>query len=113
VALGEAVDHGHRFDRHLIHSRGLKLWTADDLNLVAPSKTGTYTIDNASNQPTKHFRHQPLHRQERYRQGARLPVRKTADRPGNDAVAVQLRKQVARALSVQASYTWFARDRRM
>jgi hypothetical protein len=89
----------------LIHSRGLKLWTGDDLNLVAPTKAVTYTIDNASNQATGTFatnvftvKNDPSK--------AHAYQFENGGSSWYDAAVVQLRKQVARTLSVQASYTW-------
>jgi len=90
---------------NLINSRGLKLWSATDLNLAAPTKTETYTIDNASNQPTSTFatsiwtaRNDPGH--------AHVYQVGNEGASWYDAAVVQLRKQLARTLSVQASYTW-------
>jgi len=90
---------------NLIHGRGLKLWTADDQNLVAPTKTETYTIENASNQQASTYvigvynaKNDPAK--------AHAYQFENGGSSWYDAVAVQLRKQLARTLSVQASYTW-------
>jgi hypothetical protein len=90
---------------NLIYNRGMKLWTATDLNLAVPTTTETYTVDNVSNQPTSTFLTNIYTARN---DTARAQVLQF-DNGGSswyDAAVVQLRKQVARALSVQASYTW-------
>jgi len=90
---------------NLIHGRGLKLWTASDMNLAAPTKTETYTVDNASNQQVSTFATNVYTARN---DGAKAHAYQFENGGSSwyDAVAVQVRKQVARALSVQASYTW-------
>jgi hypothetical protein len=85
--------------------RGQKLWTASDLNLVAPTKTATYTIENANNQATSTFATNVYTVRN---DGTKAQVFQVENGGSSwyDAVVVQLRKQVARTLSVQASYTW-------
>jgi hypothetical protein len=88
-----------------IDSRGLKLVSASDLNLAAPTVTETYTIDNASNQPTSTLATNIFTARN---DTAHAHVYQVSNEGASwyNAVAVQLRKQVARTLSVQASYTW-------
>ncbi|MGA2774224.1 MAG: TonB-dependent receptor [Bryobacteraceae bacterium] len=90
---------------NLMNIRGFKLWTATDANLVAPTTTETYTIDNASNQATSTFATNVYTARN---DGTKAHVFQVENGGSSwyDAVAVQLRKQVARTLSVQASYTW-------
>ena len=90
---------------NLTNIRGFKLWSATDLNLVAPVTTETYTIDNASNQPTSTFATNVYTVRN---DGTKAHVFQFTNGGSSwyDAVAVQLRKQVARTLGVQASYTW-------
>jgi hypothetical protein len=86
-------------------SRGLKLWSATDLNLAAPTTTETYTVDNASNQPTSTLATNIF----TARNDASMAHVYEVQNEGAswyNAVAAQLRKQLARTLSVQASYTW-------
>ena len=90
---------------NLIHGRGLKLWTADDQNLVAPTKTETYTIENASNQPASTYAIN-VYTAKNDPAKAHAYQFENGGSSWYDAVAVQLRKQLARTLSVQASYTW-------
>jgi hypothetical protein len=90
---------------NLIHGRGLKLWTAADLNLVAPTKTETYTVDNASNQAASTFATN-VYTVRNDTAKAHAYQFENGGSSWYDAAAVQVRKQVARALSVQASYTW-------
>jgi hypothetical protein len=90
---------------NLIDSRGKKLWSISDLNLVAPVLGETYTVDNASNQATSTLTtgiftaktdSTHAHVYQVYNNGSSW----------YNAAAVQLRKQLARTLGVQASYTW-------
>ena len=90
---------------NLIHGRGLKLWTASDLNLVDPTKTETYTVDNASNQAASTFATN-VYTVKNDTAKAHAYQFENGGSSWYDAVAVQVRQQVARALSVQASYTW-------
>jgi hypothetical protein len=90
---------------NLIHGRGLKLWTASDLNLVAPTKAETYTVENASNQAASTFATN-VFTVKNDTAKAHVYQFENGGSSWYDAAAVQLRKQVARALSVQASYTW-------
>jgi hypothetical protein len=105
VALERRVSIGTVLTVNLMNIRGQKLWTATDLNLVAPTTTETYTIDNASNQPASTFATNIYTAKNDPSTAQVLQV----DNGGSswyNAVAVQLRKQLARTLSVQASYTW-------
>ena len=83
----------------------MKLWTATDLNLAAPTKTETYTVDNANNQATSTFATN-VYTARNDTAKAHVYQVENGGSSWYDAVAVQLRKQVARTLSVQASYTW-------
>ena len=85
--------------------RGQKLWTAADVNLAAPTKTETYTVENANNQATSTF---VTNVYTARNDGTKAQVFQVENGGSSwyNAVAVQLRKQVARSLSVQASYTW-------
>jgi hypothetical protein len=90
---------------NLTNVRGFKLWSATDLNLVAPTVTETYTIDNGSNQATSTFATNVYTARN---DGTKAHVFQFTNGGSSwyNAVAAQLRKQVARTLSVQASYTW-------
>ena len=90
---------------NLIHSRGFKLWTASDQNLATPTKTETYTIENANNQQTSTFATNVF----TVRNDGTKAHAYQFENGGSswyDAVVVQVRKQMARTLSVQASYTF-------
>ena len=105
VALERRLSKDTVLTVNLIDSRGLKLWSVSDPNLVAPTTAEVYTVDNASNQAAS-----------TYTTGIFTTRTDTAHahvyQVANDgaswynAAAVQLRKQLARTLSVQASYTW-------
>ena len=105
VALERRLTKDTALTVNLIHGRGLKLWTASDLNLVAPTKAETYTIENAGNQSTGTFATN-VFTVKNDTAKAHVYQFENGGSSWYDAAAVQLRKQVARALSVQASYTW-------
>jgi hypothetical protein len=90
---------------NLTDIRGFKLWTATDLNLVAPITTETYTVDNASNQAASTFATN-VYTAKNDTAMAHVFQFTNGGSSWYNAAAVQLRKQVARTLSVQASYTW-------
>ncbi|MGA2270992.1 MAG: carboxypeptidase regulatory-like domain-containing protein [Bryobacteraceae bacterium] len=105
VALERRLSVDTTLTVNLIHNRGLKLWTARDANLVAPTKTQTYTIYNTSGQYVSTFTTSVWTSKN---DGTSAHVYEVGNGGSSwyDAVAVQLRKQMARALSVQLSYTW-------
>jgi hypothetical protein len=85
--------------------RGQKLVTATDLNLSATITNETYTVENANNQATSTFP-TPVYIARNDTTRAQVFQVDNGGSSWYDAVVVQLRKQVARTLSVQASYTW-------
>ena len=88
-----------------IMSRGYRLWTSQDVNLTAPTKTETYTIDNSAGQAigtyaTSYFT-------------ARNDVNSAhvyqVDNGGSswyDALTLQWRTKMHRDFDLWASYTW-------
>jgi len=105
VALERRLSKDTALTVNLMNIRGFRFWTATDLNLAVPTLTETYTVDNASNQAVSTFVTNVYNAKN---DGTRAKVF-AFDNGGSswyDAVAVQLRKQMARTLSVQASYTW-------
>jgi hypothetical protein len=105
VAIERRVTRDTDLTVNLIHSRGLKLWTASDLNLATPTKSETYTIDNAGNQSTGTFTTNVFTAKNDTAK-AHVYQFENGGSSWYDAAAVQVRKQMGRALSVQASYTW-------
>jgi hypothetical protein len=90
---------------NVMNVRGQKLVTATDLNLSATTTSETYTVENASNQATSTF---PTTIYIARNDTSKAQVFQV-DNGGSswyDAAVIQLRKQLARTLSVQASYTW-------
>lgn len=88
-----------------LHTRGLKLWTTQDANLVPPTGTQTYTIDNAAGQPvgtyttdfwTSKVNGNFAHAYQIENGGSSF----------YNALAVQLHKRMSHGLSVDASYTF-------
>ena len=105
VALERRVSIDTALTVNVMNIRGQKLWTATDLNLATPTTTETYTVENANNQATSTFATNVYTARN---DTSKAQVFQVDNGGGSwyDAVAVQLRKQVARTLSVQASYTW-------
>jgi hypothetical protein len=105
VALERRVSVSTVLTVNVMNVRGQKLWTATDLNLVAPTTNETYTVENANNQATTTF---PTSIYTAKNDTTRAQVFQV-DNGGStwyNAAVVQLREQLARTLSVQASYTW-------
>jgi hypothetical protein len=89
----------------LTNIRGYRMWTASDLNLTAPTETETYTIENASNQATSTFLTN-IYTAKNDTTKAQVFQFDNGGSSWYNAAVVQLRKQLARTLSVQASYTF-------
>ncbi len=105
VALERRLTKDTALTVNLMNIRGYKLWTATDGNLVAPTINETYTVENASNQATSTFATN-VYTVRNDTSRAQVFQVENGGSSWYNAVAVQLRKQVARTLSVQASYTW-------
>lgn len=119
VAIERRLTRDTALTINLMNSRGYHLWTATDTNLLSPGLTETYTIDNAAgtaagtystpvwttglssaNTSTTSSQHTSDPNHEHVYQ---------VDNNGSswyNAVAVQIRKQMGRDLSVQLSYTF-------
>ncbi|HWC95615.1 MAG TPA: TonB-dependent receptor [Candidatus Sulfopaludibacter sp.] len=105
VALERRLTRDTALTINLMNSRGYKLYTASDLNLNGATITETYTIDNAAGAAVNTFNtlvwtnradtnHQHVYQIE------------NGGSSWYNGVAVQLRKQMGRDLSVQLSYTY-------
>jgi len=89
----------------LTNIRGFRLPTGTDLNLTTPIETETYTVDNASNQATSTFLTN-VYTAKNDSTKAQVFQFDNGGSAWYNAAAVQLRKQLASTLSVQASYTY-------
>ncbi|HLJ16777.1 MAG TPA: hypothetical protein VKV15_19940, partial [Bryobacteraceae bacterium] len=105
LALERRLNKDTTLTLSVLNSRGLKFWSATDTNLATPSKTETYTIDNASGQKVGSFTTQ-LWTGKNDATKAHIYEIENSGSSTYNALALQLRKQISYGLSVQASYTW-------
>ena len=105
VAIERRLDRDTTLTVSLLNSRGLKFWSATDTNLVAPTKTVTYPIDNAGGQSAGSYSTQIYTAKV---DGTKAHVYEIANAGSStyNALALELRRRMAHGLSVQASYTW-------
>jgi hypothetical protein len=85
--------------------RGDRLWTVSDDNLAAPTKTGTYTIDDAAGNKVGTFL-LPVYTA---KNDATISHAYDVQNSGSswyDALAVALNKRLSHGLTLQAAYTW-------
>jgi hypothetical protein len=87
-----------------IDNRGYKLWTATDTNLATPTKTGTYTIDDANGNKVGTFT-TPIYTAKNDGNYAHIYDVENGGSSWYNALAVELRHRMSRDLTVQASYT--------
>ena len=87
-----------------IGSRGVKLWAAEELNLITLG-TGTYTIADTSGQATGTFT-TPIWTGRGDANYAHVFQVNNGGASSYRAFVVQLRKRMQRGFSAQASYTW-------
>ncbi len=88
-----------------IDVRGDRLWTVNDDNLAAPTKTGTYTIDDANGNKVKTFL-LPVYTAKNDNTISHAYDLQNAGSSWYDALAVELKKRMSHGLTVQAAYTW-------
>ncbi|MBZ5586778.1 MAG: TonB-dependent receptor, partial [Acidobacteriia bacterium] len=104
-SIEQQIRPGATLTLSLVHSPGIKLWTSQDQNLTAPTKTVTYTINDASNKAASKFStpYWTSKSDPRYAQLFQVENLATSK---YDGVTLELRKQMSHGLSVDASYTW-------
>jgi hypothetical protein len=88
-----------------ISNRGYKLWTATDVNLATATKTGTYTIDDASGNKVSTFTI-PVYTARNDTNYSHIYSMDSNGGTFYDAMVVELRKRMSHGLTVQGSYTW-------
>jgi len=88
-----------------INVRGYRLWTATDDNLAAPTKTGTYTIDDANGNKAGTFL-VPIYTARNDNSYSHVYDVQNAGSSWYRALAVQVRKRMSYGLTLQAAYTW-------
>lgn len=88
-----------------IWTRGIGLWTQRDLNLAAPTRTATYTIQDAAGNTTGSYTTPVYTAKLDTRYGKILQV-ENGGQSWYNGLALQLRKKMSRGLFASVSYTW-------
>ena len=88
-----------------INSRGIKLWTASDLNLTPTTTTKTYTIDDVNNSPVGSYSTLIWTAKDNTGYAHTYQIENEGESRYH-AIAVELRKHLSHGLTVQGSYTW-------
>ena len=105
LALEKRVAHATTLTVSLIDSRAIKLWSAVDQNLAAPTKTATYPIDNASGAVVGSYTTN-MWTAKNDGKYAQIFAVGNSGAAWYQAAAVELRQRMSHGLSLQASYTW-------
>jgi hypothetical protein len=93
------------FSASYIWSRGIAIWTQRDVNLAAPTRSITYTIQNDSGQNVGTYTTPVYTAKLDTRYGKILQV-ENGGQSWYNGLAIQLRKRMSRGLSGSISYTW-------
>lgn len=106
-AVEHQLSHDLAFTASYIWSRGVQIWTRREVNLGAPTATGTYIINDASGNQASTFT-TPL-----WTSASKLDSRYghiwEVDNGGQswyNGLALQLRKRFSHGLTAGVSYTW-------
>ena len=86
-------------------TRGIRLWTLNDLNFAPPTKAVTYTIDNTLGVPTAFYNSTVWSGKSDLNSSNVYEVDSVA-RSSRNALTLQLRKRFGDSLNVQGVYTW-------
>jgi hypothetical protein len=105
VALEHSFDRATTLTVSLLNTRGLKFWSATDTNLVAPTKTVTYPILNATGQSVGSYSTLLYTARADATKAHEYQISNAGSSTYN-AVAVELRRRMSHGVSLQASYTW-------
>jgi hypothetical protein len=105
VAIERDLGRGTLVTASYVGVRGVKLWTAVDMNLAEPNRSATYTITDASGQRTGTFttavwtsRVDPSH--------AHVFEVSNGGSSWYRALTLQLRQRIGKNFSARAAYTW-------
>ena len=90
---------------NLVATRGIKLWSTTDLNLLTPTKIATYTVDDANGTPFEQF-NMPIFTAKSDPNTAHVYVVGNGASSWYNALTVQLRRRMLRTLNINAVYTW-------
>jgi hypothetical protein len=105
IALEKRLARNTTVTLNLINSRAVKLWSGSDQNLAAPTKTGTYPIDNASGAVVGSYTTNIWTAKNDAKYARIFQVDNTNSSLYNGA-SLQVRQHLARGFSLEGSYTW-------
>ncbi|HEY2012677.1 MAG TPA: TonB-dependent receptor, partial [Bryobacteraceae bacterium] len=105
LAIERSLGRGTTLTVTGIRNRGFKLWSLNDLNLVAPTVTKTYAIDDANGVQTGTYS-TLIWNTKNDPKSAHVYEVQNAGSSWYNAASVELRKRMSHGLSFQASYTW-------
>ncbi len=105
LAIERNLGGGSTLTVSYIDSRGIKLWTAEDLNLADPTKTGSYSIYNDSAEKVGTFV-TSIWSARSTSSYAHVYQIANGGSSWYRALAFQFRKPMWHGLSLEASYTW-------
>jgi hypothetical protein len=105
LALEKRVAHDTTVTLSLVNNHATKLWTGNDVNLTAPTKTVTYPIDKANGAVVSSYSTSVWTNKSDARY-ARIIEIGDGGAAWYNAAAIELRRRLAHGLSLQATYTW-------
>jgi hypothetical protein len=105
LALERTLSRDTTLTVSLLHNRGYKLWSLTDINLVAPTVSKTYAVDNAAGQQVSSYTTLLWNTRN---DGTHAHVYNVLNGGSSwyNAAVVELRRRMSHDLSVQATYTW-------
>jgi hypothetical protein len=105
LAIERELFAGMTITANAINSRGYKLWTATDVNLASPTKTATYTIDDAAGNKVGSFP-LPVFTAKNDNNNSHVYDVENNGSSWYNALAVEIRKRMSHGITAQVSYTW-------
>jgi hypothetical protein len=105
LALEKKVMRDTTLTISFVNNHATKLWTGNDVNLTAPTKTVTYPVDNASGAAVSSYT-TTVWTNRNDSKYARIIEIGDGGAAWYNAAAIELRRRMSHGLSVQATYTW-------
>jgi hypothetical protein len=105
LAVDRELPAGMTASLNAISSKGNKLWSVTDENLAAPTKTATYTIDDAAGNKVGTFL-LPVVTARNDNNYSHVYDLENGGSSWYNALALQLRKKMSHGITLQAAYTW-------
>jgi len=105
VSLEKVLARDTTLTFNLIATRGIRLWTLNDLNFAPPTKTVTYTIDNADGAPTALYNTSVWSGKSDLDSSHVYEVDSVA-RSSRNAFTLQFRRRMWHTFNLQGVYTW-------